>query len=168
MKIGILSDTHGYTHPKLFEFFGECDEIWHAGDIGSMDVLTELEAITKVRFVYGNCDGWEFRGGNGNETLIFNCEEHKVMLRHIVGKPGKYTPESLEIIKREKPTIVVAGHSHILRVKNDPDLGCLFINPGAAGRYGIHTQLTFLRFDINGRELSNLEVWDEPKAIMVK
>lgn len=168
MKIGVLSDTHGYVHPKLFDFFKDCDEIWHAGDVGNNDVITELEAITKVRFVYGNCDGWELRGHNGSETLLFNCEEHKVMLRHIVGKPKHYTPEALQIIRNEKPTIIIAGHSHILRIIHDPDLQCLFINPGAAGRYGIHTQLTFLRFDIIGKNLSNLEIWDEPKSIIIK
>jgi uncharacterized protein len=161
-KIGILSDTHGFTHPALFEFFKECDEIWHAGDMMNPDILTDLEAITKVKAVYGNCDGWDVRS-SCKEIEIFEIEKHRILLKHIVGKPGKYDPSVLNLIKKEKPTMIVAGHSHILQVKNDKEHGLLFINPGAAGKYGIHNRITFLRFCIDGKEISNLEVYDEPK-----
>lgn len=163
-KIGVLSDTHHYLHPKAFDFFKDCDEIWHAGDIGNVEVLDQLDMIAPVRAVYGNCDDWEVRGQT-SEHLIFPCEEHKVALMHIVGYPGKYDPWALDIIKKERPTIFIAGHSHILKVMRDPVNDLLFINPGAAGRYGIHTRLTFLRFAIDGKEISGLEIYDEPKNI---
>lgn len=161
-KIGILSDSHGYTHPKLFDFFKDCDEIWHAGDMMSDSILTDLQAITKVRAVYGNCDGWDVRSVC-KEIEIFECEQHKVLLKHIVGRPGKYEKEIIEIIKQTKPTIVVAGHSHILKVQYDQTHHFLFINPGASGKYGIHNHITFLRFEIDGSSISNLEVYDEPR-----
>lgn len=161
-KIGILSDTHGYTHPSLFEFFKECDEIWHAGDMMNPDILTDLEAITQVRAVYGNCDGWDVRS-QCKEIEIFEIEKHKIFLKHIIGRPGKYDSAVIDLIRKEKPTIVVAGHSHILQVKNDTDHGFLFINPGAAGKYGIHNRITFLRFIIDGANLTQLEVYDQPK-----
>lgn len=161
-KIGILSDSHGYTHPKLFDFFKECDEIWHAGDMMSDSILTDLEAITKVRAVYGNCDGWDVRS-ICKEIEIFECEQHKVFLKHIIGRPGKYDKETLEMIKKSNPTIVVAGHSHILKVQYDQLHQFLFINPGASGKYGIHNHITFLRFEIDGSTISNLEIYDEPR-----
>lgn len=161
-RIGILSDTHGYTHPKLFEFFKDCDEIWHAGDMMSSDILVELETVAKVRAVYGNCDDWDVRG-KCKEIEVFECEEHKVFMKHIVGKPGRYYHDTLLQIKQNKPTIVIAGHSHILQVQHDEQHGFLFVNPGSAGRYGIHTRLTFLRFMVEGKQLSHLEVFDECK-----
>ncbi|MEG1556281.1 MAG: metallophosphoesterase family protein [Bacteroidales bacterium] len=163
MKIGILSDTHCYLHPNVYSFFKECDEIWHAGDIGNSSILDELALIAPTRAVYGNCDDWDIRSLT-SEYKIFNLEEHKIALMHIVGKPGKYEPLALKIIHEEKPTIFVAGHSHILRVMQDEKNNLLFINPGAAGKYGIHTRITFLRFDMKGKQLSNLEVYDEPKS----
>lgn len=162
-RIGILSDTHAYLHSAVFEFFKDCDEIWHAGDIGSVDVLTALQAISTVRAVWGNCDGWDVRGETA-ESLLFDCEQHRVAMMHIVGKPGNYTAAARTLIDRAKPTILVAGHAHILRVMHDPQHNLLFINPGAAGKYGIHTHLTFLRFTINGDKLSDLEVYDEVRA----
>ncbi|HNX22118.1 MAG TPA: metallophosphoesterase family protein [Bacteroidales bacterium] len=161
-KIGILSDSHGYTHPRLFDFFKECDEIWHAGDMMSDSILTDLQAITKVRAVYGNCDGWDVRS-NCKEIEVFDCEQHKVFLKHIVGRPGKYEKEVLAMIQKSSPTIVVAGHSHILKVQFDQLHQFLFINPGASGKYGIHNHITFLRFEIDGSTISNLEVYDEPR-----
>lgn len=163
-KIGVLSDTHGYLHPDTYSFFSKCDEIWHAGDIGNSDILDELSLIAPVKAVYGNCDDWGVRSLT-SELLVFPCEKHKVALMHIVGYPGKYQPRALEIISQEAPTILVAGHSHILRVMNDATHHLLFINPGAGGRYGIHTRLTFLRFDVDGEKISNLEVYDTPKSV---
>lgn len=162
-KIGILSDTHGYLHPNAFEFFKDCDEIWHAGDILDDFILDQLRAIAPVlRAVYGNCDDWGIRGET-NENLFFECEDHKVMLRHIVGYPGRYDSTALKLIKEEKPTVVVAGHSHILKVMNDATHNLLFLNPGAAGRYGFHTRLTMMRLKIDGSNIFDLEIYDEPK-----
>ncbi|MBO4644949.1 MAG: metallophosphoesterase family protein [Bacteroidales bacterium] len=162
MKIGIISDTHGYLHPNVSSFFEGCDEIWHAGDIGSEEVLDELKLIAPVRAVYGNCDDWDVRYRTA-ESLVFHCEGHKVALMHIVGNGSYYSTPALDIINVSHPTIFVAGHSHILKVMNDPKHNLLFINPGSAGRRGQHTRLTFLRLEINGTELSHLEVYDEPK-----
>ncbi|MDL2296982.1 metallophosphatase family protein [Bacteroidales bacterium OttesenSCG-928-E04] len=161
-KIGVISDTHGWLHPKVFDFFKDCDEIWHAGDICSSNILVDLNAIAPLRAVYGNCDDWGIRAET-SEFLVFNCEGHKVALMHIVGTPANYSPKAQEIIKTEKPTIFVAGHSHILKVKQDPKHNLLYINPGGGGISGIHQNVTFLRFNINGKQLSNLEVFDQPK-----
>jgi uncharacterized protein len=167
-KIGILSDTHGYLHPKAYDFFKGCDEIWHAGDIVGDTILDELRLIAPtVRAVYGNCDGWDFRS-ELTENLVFRCEGHTVAMRHIAGHPGKYAPETLRLIRLAAPTILVGGHSHILRIQYDTPHKLLFINPGAAGRYGIHTRLTMLRLTLNGTDISNPEIYDEPKQQPLK
>ncbi|MCQ2263030.1 MAG: metallophosphatase family protein [Bacteroidales bacterium] len=163
MKIGIISDTHGYIHPELAEFFKGCDEIWHAGDIGRIEVLEELQYICpKVRAVYGNCDDWDIRD-HTTESLVFQCEGHKVAIMHIVGNGSYYSEAAQKLINEEHPTIFIAGHSHILKVLNDTRNRLMFINPGSASRYGHHIRLTFMRLDINGTELSNLEIYDEEK-----
>lgn len=162
MKIGIISDTHGYLHEEVFSFFKECDEIWHAGDIGNIEILEELQRIAPVRAVFGNCDDWDIRE-HTSESLVFPCEGHKVALMHIVGNGSYYSTLALNLIAKEKPTIFVAGHSHILKVMNDTRHNLMFINPGSASRFGHHIRLTFMRLDINGTELSNLEIFDEPK-----
>ncbi len=168
MKIGVLSDSHGYLHPDAFEFFKGCDEIWHAGDIMDDFILDELRAIAPtVRAVYGNCDDWDIRR-EINEYEVFTCEKHKVALMHIVGSPGRYQPKALQIIREEKPTIFVAGHSHILKIMYDKYHNLLFINPGAAGLYGIHTRLTMLRFEIEGEEIKNMDIYDIPKQTPVR
>lgn len=162
-QIGILSDTHGYLHPNAFDFFKNCDEIWHAGDIVDDFILDELQAIAPiVRAVYGNCDDWDIRR-EIPENQLFPCEEHLVMIQHIVGYPGKYSPEILSLLKKHRPTLLIAGHSHILKVMNDKKNGVLFINPGAAGHYGIHTRLTMIRLKIDGSKIFDLEIYDEPK-----
>lgn len=162
MTIGILSDTHGYLHPNIFSFFEKCDEIWHAGDIGNSEILDQLELIAPVKAVFGNCDDWSVRS-QIPEFMVFPCQEHKIALMHIVGSPGFYYSKAIEIIKMEKPTVFIGGHSHILKVMNDTKNNLLFINPGSAGRYGIHNRLTFLRFKISGKIISDLEIYDEPK-----
>ncbi|MCQ2272056.1 MAG: metallophosphatase family protein [Bacteroidales bacterium] len=161
-KIGILSDSHGYTNPDLFEFFKDCSEIWHAGDMCNDEILYELETIAPVKAVYGNCDGWDIRD-HVPKYQIFDCEQHKVLMAHIVGKPGHYEPDILQLIQTEKPTLLVAGHSHILRVIRDPKYNLLYINPGAAGKYGFHQLMTFVRFDVDGNEISNFEIHQEEK-----
>ncbi len=168
MKIGVLSDTHGFLHPDAYTFFEGCDEIWHAGDIMDSSVLIELEIIAPtVRAVFGNCDDWDIRR-DISEYEIFECENHTVALMHIVGYPGRYQPKALEIIRNHKPTIFVAGHSHILKIMYDKYHNLLFINPGAAGKYGIHTRLTMLRFNIEGTDIKNMEIYDIPKQAPAK
>jgi len=164
MKIGIISDTHGFIHLKIFDFFAECDEVWHAGDMVSTDILEQLSAITKVRAVYGNCDGWDVRE-KCKEIEVFGCEKHTVFLKHIVGNPKYYNYDVLPLIKKASPTIVVAGHSHILQIINDAKNGWLFMNPGGGGKFGFHNRITFIRFDINGTDISNMEVFDAEKTL---
>ena len=118
-RIGLLSDTHGYIHPKLYDFFNECNELWHAGDMGNIGVADELNAFKPLRAVYGNVDGHDVRIVY-REELVFWCEKVKVAMMHIGGYPGKYSPAARTLISLEKPKIFISGHSHILKVINDP------------------------------------------------
>ena len=156
-KIGLLSDTHSYLHPKVFKHFGNCDEIWHAGDIGSLEVLNELENFKKTRAVYGNIDNHKIRIAC-KKNLFFEIEGVYVFMTHIGGYPPKYTPAIKEILERKKPKLFVCGHSHILKVIFDKQRNILHMNPGAAGKYGIHHVITLLRFELMQGEIKNLEV----------
>lgn len=155
--IGLLSDTHGYLNPLLYDFFKDVDQIWHAGDIGSEDVLDKLEAFKPVRAVYGNIDGAIIRR-RLKETQRFNCEGVDVMLTHIGGYPGKYAVQIKREIYANPPKLFICGHSHILKVINDKALGLLHINPGAAGKYGFHLVSTAIRFSIHNGDITGLEV----------
>lgn len=156
-KIGLLSDTHGYLHPDIFEYFGKCDEIWHAGDIGDIEIANRLKQFKPLRAVYGNVDGYEIRSGFP-ENLRFICEDKSVWITHIGGYPGKYDRSVREEINGNPPGLFISGHSHILKVIYDKKLGLLHINPGAAGKFGIHKFITVVRFNIDGSEIMNLEV----------
>ena len=129
----------------------------------SDDIIYDLQTIAPVRAVYGNCDGWDVRGHNIPKVQIFQCEQLKVVMSHIVGKPGHYESDIIKLIQEEKPDLLVAGHSHILRVIRDPQYNLLFLNPGAAGKQGIHQLITFVRFDVNGKDISNFEIYQEKK-----
>ncbi len=157
MRIGILSDTHGWLDQAIIDHFAECDEVWHAGDIGSIDVLEDLEAFKPLRAVYGNCDGFEIRQAT-REYHSFMAGNKKVLIIHIGGYPGHFDRRALELIEREKPDIFVCGHSHITRVMNDTKHRMLCINPGSAGHTGIHKVMTALRFSIDENTISNMEV----------
>lgn len=162
-RIGVLSDTHKYIHPEIFEFFKDCDEIWHAGDMMDDTILYELPLIAPtVRAVYGNCDDFDIRY-RVPEVQTFECEKHRVAIMHIGGTPNHYSDRAKEVIQNFKPTIFIAGHSHILQVKYDNKNELLFINPGAAGRYGFHARLTFLKFEIDGENIQNMQIYDEPR-----
>lgn len=161
-KIGLLSDTHAWLNPKIYDFFKECDEIWHAGDIGSDDVAIELAAFKKLRAVYGNIDDWDIRS-DFPQFQFFNIEEMKVVMTHIGGYPNAYAAGIKEILVKEKPDIFISGHSHILKVMRDPKLGLLHLNPGAAGLKGFHKKVTMMRFQIDGKEASNLEIYEADK-----
>lgn len=157
MKIGIISDTHGYLDPQVFSYFEACDEIWHAGDIGDMRVMEELAAFKPLRAVHGNIDGREIRRYYPQDQL-FDCDGMRVWITHIAGKPPRYTPAILAKLQQTSFDLLVCGHSHILRVLRDkqhPPL--LYINPGAAGQHGIHHVRTILRMEIKGGKLSNME-----------
>ncbi len=155
--IGILSDTHGYLDKRVFEHFKDCDEIWHAGDIGTMEVLNKLRQFKPTRAVYGNIDSGDIRYSL-TEFYRFKVEEVNVLMTHIGGYPGHYNPWLLPMFKRETPQLFVSGHSHILKVQYDPVWKMLTINPGAAGKQGWQKVQTLLKLCINGDKMENLEV----------
>lgn len=157
MKIGLISDTHGFLDERVFEHFKECDEIWHAGDIGSMELLEKLEAFKPLKAVFGNIDDFKIRSATV-EHLIWNCEGVNVYMTHIGGKPGNYSKPALEKLNQNNPSLMICGHSHICLVKYDQTKNLLFMNPGAAGNHGFHKVKTLLRFDISNSKVENLEV----------
>ncbi|MHC1708012.1 MAG: metallophosphoesterase [Bacteroidales bacterium] len=161
-KIGLLSDTHGEIPDTLQEFFKNCDEIWHAGDVGSRNVIQQLTALKPLRAVYGNIDGSEIRG-EYPEYQLFNIEEVKVLLVHIGGYPGRYDRKILPIIQKERPQLFICGHSHILKVIFDKKYNLLHINPGAAGNNGWHKVITYARFIIDGKQIRDLEIGEVPR-----
>lgn len=164
--IGLLSDTHGYLHPRVFDFFSDCDEIWHAGDIGTLEVCDQLAAFKTLRAVHGNIDDHKIRNLHP-ESLIFKIENLKVMITHIGGYPGRYSFGIKKLLQYHNPKLFIAGHSHILKVIPDPSLNLLFINPGAAGMHGFHQKITFLRFKITDDSIHDLEIMetDRNKAL---
>jgi putative phosphoesterase len=158
-KIGLLSDTHGYFHPRIAEFFSGCDEIWHAGDIGAPEVIDRLESLATVRAVYGNIDGSVLRK-DFPEVALFTVEGLRVLMMHIGGYPGRYTPKARKLIEKYRPGLFVSGHSHILKVMPDNKYHLLHINPGAAGISGFHKGITAVRFSIADGRPADLEVLD--------
>ncbi len=170
-RIGLISDTHGYLDEAVFRHFENCDQVWHAGDFGNIDLANKLSvqwsdrdsqkvgtsSQAKFRGVYGNIDGTEIRTIYP-EQLVFMCEEVKVMLRHIGGSPPKYNPETRKELLEHKPQLFISGHSHILKIMYDEKIGCLHMNPGAAGKHGWHKVRTLIRFIIDGKEMKNCEV----------
>lgn len=162
-RIGLLSDTHGFLHPKIFEFFSNCNEIWHAGDIGNYETAAKLAAFKPLKAVFGNIDGTEVRHSYP-KVQLFTCEGIKVCMTHIGGYPGRYEKEAREIILKEKPTLFISGHSHILKVMYDQKYQLLHINPGAAGNSGLHQVITFVRFEIEGNDIRNLEIFEASRG----
>lgn len=159
-RIGVLSDTHGVVPPQVFSFFKDCDELWHAGDIGP-GVLEELRAFKPVRAVWGNCDSFALHY-ELEEVSFFEVEGKRVLMTHIGGWPSHYPYELRRRLELAQPDIFVCGHSHILRVMYDKDYGFLHINPGAAGRQGFHRVGTLVRFTLKP-DPGDLEVLDFPK-----
>jgi putative phosphoesterase len=158
MKIGLLSDTHGYLDKKVFEYFSSCDEVWHAGDIGTSAVADELEVFKPLRAVFGNVDDKALQL-RFPEDLYFNCEDLSVWITHIGGSPPNYNPRIKKLLQKQVPDIFICGHSHILRIKKDPAFhDMLYLNPGAAGNHGFHHMKTLVRFEVCGKEIKNLEV----------
>lgn len=156
-RIGLLSDTHGYWDERYLKYFDPCDQIWHAGDIGSMEVAERLAAFRPLKAVYGNIDGQDMRH-MFPETTRFTVDGADVLMKHIGGYPGKYDPSIRSVLFANPPKLFISGHSHILKVKYDQTLGLLHINPGAAGIYGFHTVRTLVRFSIDNGNFSDLEV----------
>jgi len=156
-KIGLLSDTHGFIDERILDFFKETDEIWHAGDFGTLEIFDQLSALKTLKGVYGNIDGHDIRL-RVPETLTFTCEQIKVTITHIGKQYGKYSKKLFPVLMEEKPQLVITGHSHILQVKYDKTYNFLFINPGAAGNSGIHKVKTACRFTIDGKQIKDLEI----------
>lgn len=156
-KIGLISDTHGYLDPKIFDYFKDVDEIWHAGDVGNINVIKQLESFKPTKGIYGNIDDAKIRL-YWKEHEVFMCEGMKVLITHIGGKPYKYRQKSYAQIKKHQPDIFVCGHSHICLVQYDKSINALWLNPGACGNKGFHKVKTILRFQIEGKQINNLEV----------
>ena len=162
-RIGLLSDTHGNLPASVADFFKGCRQIWHAGDIGSQLVLEDLQKLAEVKAVYGNIDGTDMRL-QLPEILVEQVEQVKLAMMHIGGYPGRYTPDARRIIDAERPSLFISGHSHILKVIYDKKNNLLHLNPGAAGNSGLHTVITMMRFDIDGKEIKNLEIFEKTRA----
>lgn len=156
-RIGLLSDTHGYWDERYLKYFEPCDQIWHAGDIGSMEIVERLEAFRPLKAVYGNIDGQDMRR-LFPETARFTVDGADVLMKHIGVYPGKYDASIRSTLFANPPQLFISGHSHILKVKYDKSLNLLHINPGAAGIYGFHTVRTLVRFSIDKGRFSDLEV----------
>ena len=161
-KIGLLSDTHSFYHPRIRGFFEDVDEIWHAGDIGDPRIAVKLGKLKPFRAVSGNIDEQEIRALYPRD-LVFSCEKVKVYMTHIGGYPGRYDRHAMEVILKEKPALFICGHSHILKVIYDEKNRMLCMNPGAAGKFGMHRSITLLRFLIDGDRIRDLEVMDIPR-----
>jgi len=156
-RIGLLSDTHGYMDDRILHHLKNCDEIWHAGDIGSFTVMEPLHKLAKVRAVYGNIDNASIRSEYPLNS-VFETGGARCFMTHIAGRPGKYPVRVSEEIHALKPDIFVCGHSHILLIKRDPKSGLVHLNPGAAGKHGFHQMRTIIRFVLDKGKLINPEI----------
>jgi len=157
VRIGLLSDTHSYLDDAVFKHFETCDEIWHAGDFGNIDVADKLAAFKPLKGVYGNIDGGDVRLVYP-ENLRFQCENVDVWMTHIGGYPGKYSPQVKREIYTKPPQLFICGHSHILKVIFDKTISCLHINPGAAGKQGWQKVRTLVKFCISDEKIHNLQI----------
>ena len=156
-KIGLISDTHGWLDQQVFTYFDSCDQIWHAGDIGSTRIIEKLAHFKPLKAVYGNIDDQNVRQQCPQDQK-FICEGLSVWITHIGGKPPLYNPLIKSILAKQVPDVFVCGHSHILRVMHDPkNAPLLYLNPGAAGQHGLNKLRTLLRFDIAAGKISNME-----------
>ncbi|MGD9994189.1 MAG: metallophosphoesterase [Salinivirgaceae bacterium] len=162
VKIGLLSDTHAYIDESITNFLESVDQIWHAGDIGNVKVLEQLQLIKPVTAVYGNIDD-HLLCSELPEINSFQVEGVQILMTHIGGYPGNYAPGIKKLLLEHKPQLFVSGHSHILKVQFDKQLQCLHMNPGAAGISGFHQFRTMLRFVIDKTQIKDLEVWELPR-----
>lgn len=167
-RIGLISDTHGFWDEQVATYFQECDEVWHAGDVGNAAVLEALEGLQKPhRGVFGNIDGPEIRRVYP-EYLVFEIEGVKVLMIHIGGYPGRYSPRSRALLEEHQPDLFVCGHSHILKVVPDKKRNMLCVNPGALGRHGFHKLRTGLRFGLRSGKIKDMEaIHFGKRAVMV-
>ena len=156
-RVGLLSDTHSYLDDAVFKHFEKCDEVWHAGDFGNIELVDTLAAFKPLRGVYGNIDGAEIRQ-TYPEDLRFDCEGLDVWMTHIGGYPDKYNPRIRTEIYSNPPKLFITGHSHILKVVHDKKINCLHLNPGAAGKQGWQKVRTLMRFNVSDGRIHDLQV----------
>lgn len=156
-KILLLSDTHSYIDAQILKFVKQADEVWHAGDIGNIEVIDTIKQLKPIRAVFGNIDDAIVRSEYPLNNK-FTIEKVSVWMTHIGGYPNRYDPRIREEIKNNPPQLFISGHSHILKVMFDKKLNLLHMNPGAAGKHGFHKVRTMLRFEINEDKISNLEI----------
>ena len=156
-RIGLISDTHSYLDEKVFKYFEECDEIWHAGDFGNETVADQLEEFKPLVGVYGNIDGHKLRARFPKHQR-WNCEGLDVWMTHIGGYPGRYSKSVREDLYADPPALFITGHSHILKILPDKNLGLLHMNPGAAGNSGFHKVKTLIRFSIEEGKIEDVQV----------
>ncbi|MFC0513611.1 metallophosphoesterase family protein [Mucilaginibacter angelicae] len=156
-RIGLISDTHSYLDDAVFKHFENCDEVWHAGDFGTIELADRLAAFKPLKGVYGNIDDKDVRIVYP-EHLRFKCEDVDVWMTHIGGYPGRYSQNIKAEIYSNPPKLFITGHSHILKVMFDKKINCLHMNPGAAGKQGWHKVRTLLRFSIDGDKIQDLQV----------
>jgi putative phosphoesterase len=161
-QIVLLSDTHHSLDERFFSHFENADEIWHAGDIGSLDVTDHLKNFAPVRAVFGNIDNHKIRA-HFKKTLLFRCEDVKVMMTHIGGYPNRYAKGIKERLEEIQADLFICGHSHILKVMYDKKIKTMHMNPGAIGDFGIHQVKTILCFTIDGKDIKALKVVEFPK-----
>jgi uncharacterized protein len=156
-RVGLISDTHGYLDEAVFKHFEDCNEIWHAGDFGSMEIFDRLNDLHPVKGVYGNIDGQDIRAVCP-EILSWQCEEVNVYMIHIGGYPNRYATGVKKQLIDNKAKLFITGHSHILKIMYDESIQCLHMNPGAAGKQGWHKVRTIVRFTIDGKDIRDCEV----------
>lgn len=156
-KILLLSDSHSYIDDRILEYANQADEIWHCGDFGSFEIIEQLEKIKPLKGVYGNIDSVKIRS-EFPEVSRFICENVEVLMIHIGGYPGKYTPLAKKEISKKAPKLFISGHSHILKAMYDDKNKLLHLNPGACGKQGWHKMRTMMRFVIDNEEIKDLEV----------
>lgn len=156
-KILLLSDTHSHIDAGILKYVEQADEVWHAGDIGQIDVADNIKELKPFKAVYGNIDDKTVRAEYPLDCR-FQIEGVSVWITHIGGYPNKYNFRILDEIKANPPKLFISGHSHILKVQYDQKLNLLHMNPGAAGKHGFHQVRTMLRFEIDNEEIKNLEV----------
>lgn len=157
MRIGLLSDTHGFLDEAIFTYFADCDEVWHAGDIGTLEILNRLKAFKPVRAVFGNVDGADLRA-ELPLNLSWSCEGVRVFMTHIGGHVGHYDARAQRELVTRKPSLFLCGHSHIARVERDLELGLIHMNPGACGHHGWHRMRTVLRMVLRAGKVKDVEL----------
>ena len=166
-RIGLISDTHNYLDDAVYRHFEACDEIWHAGDFGTAAIAEALQGFKPLKGVFGNIDGQDIRS-QFPEVLSWTCEDVTVYMKHIGGYPKRYAPGVKQVLMAEKAKLFISGHSHILKVIYDDAIGCLHMNPGAAGNQGWHQVRTLIRFTIDGVAIKDCEVIELGKKGAIK